>query len=236
MKKFHKEQHRDLFESVVFIIYRKTPPLINKQTRFITSVMHRLWTFLSQSISWEQRRRSFCHELLIQEHRVVALCKTYTRLKKTTNKQTKKGNKGGRISLVLHETNCFPHRKKMNIRTWCSPNSRDDLPGVKSHVPLWAVYLPCHCPSSILTNIKFFTSVRFWTNQRALKLGIPHQMGRKQCLWLFRFPLAIKNGKENEHFALDLTQRWEPPPHSHHRELVCRWMLSCWIKAIHLMG
>lgn len=93
MKKFHKEQHCDLFESVVFIISRKTPPLINKQTRFITSVMHRLWTFLSQSISWEQGRRSFCHELLIQEHRVVALCKTYTRLKKLQTNRQKKGIK-----------------------------------------------------------------------------------------------------------------------------------------------
>lgn len=194
----------NFFESVVFIMYWKILPLINKQTRFIASVMHKLCTFLSQNVSWEQGRRSFCHELLIQEHTVVALCKTYTRLEKKPNptkKQTKKGNKGGRISLVLHETNCFPHRKKMNMRTWCSSSGRGDLPGVKSRVHLWAVYLPCHYTSSILTNTKFFTSVWFWTSQRALKLGVPHLMGRKQCLLLFRFPLAMKNAKEKWAFC-----------------------------------
>lgn len=152
--------------------------------------------------------------------------------KKTHKNPDKKRNKGGRISLVLHETNCFPHWKKMNMRTRCSPNGRGDLPGVKSRVPLWAVYLPCHYPSSILTNTKFFTSVCFWTNQKTLKLGIPHLMRRKQCLLLFRFPLA----KENEHFVLGLMQRWEFLNHSHQRELVCSQMLSCWIKNIHLMG
>lgn len=141
-KKFNKERHCEHFESVLFIIYWKTLALINKQTGFIASVMHRLCTFLSQNVSREQGRCSLCHELLIQGHTVVALCKTYTRLgKKKQNR--KKGNKGRRISLVVHEANCFPHRKNMNMRIWCSPNSRGNFPGVKS------LYEQCIFPVTI---------------------------------------------------------------------------------------
>lgn len=70
-----RKQHYKLLKSVVFIISWKTLPLINKQTRFIVLVTHRLCTLLSQNVSREQAISSFCHELLIQEHRVAATCK-----------------------------------------------------------------------------------------------------------------------------------------------------------------
>lgn len=216
-----------------FIIYWKTLPLINKQTRFIASVMHRLCTFLSQNISREQGRCSFCHELLIQEHTVVALCKTYTRLEKNPTKtQTKKGIKEEESLLSYMKQIVFHIEKRWTWEHDVHPMAEATCLEWRAVYLLWAVYLPCHYPSSILTNTKFFTSVCFWTNQKTLKLGIPHLMRRKQCLLLFRFPLA----KENEHFVLGLMQRWEFLNHSHQRELVCSQMLSCWIKNIHLMG
>lgn len=199
--------------------------------------MHRLCTFLSQNISREQGRCSFCHELLIQEHTVVALCKTYTRLEKNPTKtQKKKGIKEEESLLSYMKQIVFHIEKRW---TW----EHDVHPTAEVTCLEWrALYLyeQCIFPVTILPPYwqiySFFTSVCFWTNQRALKLGIPHLIGRKQCLLLFRFPLAMKNAKENEHFVLGLMQRWEFLNHSYQRELVCSQMLSCWIKNIHLMG
>lgn len=85
----------------------------------------------------------------------------------------------------------------------------------KSHVPWWAGNPPCHYPSSIVTNIKFLP---VYVSGQTKELWIQScfvLMGRKQRLLLFRFLVTMNSDPENEWFALDLKQRWEPPPHCH---------------------
>lgn len=139
------------------------------------------------------------------------------RAKTKQDKKKRGGGEGGGISLVLCETSCFPCRKKAEHENRMLTQQQRWLasPRVKRHVPWWAVNLPCHYPSSILTNMRFLPMYTSGQTKELWSWGCLLLMWIKQRLLLFKFLVTMKSNLENEHFALDLKQRWEPPPHRH---------------------